>query len=80
MSTSNQRQSVITKRKPNSKDRSIPSPKALKKTLPTLHLTFSKKKIVAHEEIDIIDDEIIDIDIQQHKLDWDKIKSRFCIV
>ena len=52
----------------------------MKKTLPALDLTFSKKKIVAHVETDITDDEIIDIDIQQHKLDLDKIKSRFCIV
>ena len=52
----------------------------MKKTLPTLDLTFSKKKIVAHEEINITDDEIIDIDIQQHKLDLDKMKIRFCTV
>ena len=56
MSTSNQRQSVITKRKPNSQDSSTPSPKALKKAKPSLDLTFSKKKIVADQEIDITDE------------------------
>ena len=56
MSTSNQRQSVITKRKPNYQDSSTPPPKALKKAQPSLDLTFSKKKIVADQEIDITDE------------------------
>ena len=56
MSTSNQRQSVITKRKPNYQDSSTPPPKALKKAQPSLDLTFSKKKIVADQEIDIADE------------------------